>query len=332
MSAAACSRRCTACGYPTTRRRRRTRGSEYSECSEYSLRTHRIDDGPTRFDRHWAAGTKSAGGWSTVAAGEPRQQPAWTACCSSYRLRQSTSNRQQIGRAFFRACRWARACPRAPPLGKGAHLRPNWGSGGRRRGASDKQHGQSARHGECPSAASWTAVDRVRSSAVKLGAGAPGAREEAGAAGGLGLSAGCLPSCNWAPAQTWPLWLSRHGQKPVPGCAFPSWLPLGCGLGTALGSLTPRIARRPAGRGWYVRRGPQGRVLRHPAGPGAVRRMALCRLPVRVRSRTLNPDLQLSLPRAQARPMAATTKAANPGQAGPCCSYTIHMPKMTQVQ
>ncbi len=52
----------------------------------------------------------------------------------------------------------------------------------------------------------------------------------------------------------------------------------------------------------------------------------------RVRGRTLNPDVQLSLPRAQARPMAATTKAAYPGQARPCCSCTIHMPKTTQVQ
>ncbi len=115
--------------------------------------------------------------------------------------RQSTSNRRQIGRAFFRACRWARGCPRAPPLGNGA-LRPNWGSGGRRRGASDKQHGQSAATEHARRArASWAAVDRVRPGALKLGGSAPGAREEAGAARAWGWPRALLhigPRVDWA--------------------------------------------------------------------------------------------------------------------------------------
>ncbi len=158
-SAAACSRRCTACGYPTTRRRRRTRGSEYSEYSEYSLRTHRIDDGPTRLDRHWAAGTKSAvvhscGGGAPPVAGmdgvllfvqpeaEHFQPPAGP-----------------LG-SFVRAdgpvdAHGHRRSAMVPSDRTGAP------EGGRRRGASDKQHGQSGRHGKCT--ARTGLVDRGRS-------------------------------------------------------------------------------------------------------------------------------------------------------------------------
>ena len=137
---------------------------------------------------------------------------------------------------------------------------------------------------------------------------------------GLGLSTGCLPSCKLGPGADL---AALTSPRPEAGTRLPVRHP-------QLAPVRLRFGHgffgRPAGRGWYVRRGPQGRVLRHPAG----RSQALSHL--RVRSRTLNPAVQLSLPRAQARPMAATTKAAYHGQAGPCCSYTIHMPKMTQVQ
>ncbi len=136
----------------------------------------------------------------------------------------------------------------------------------------------------------------------------------------LGLSTGCLPSCKLGPGADL---AALTSQRPEAGTRLPVRHP-------QLAPIRLRFRHgffgRPAGRGWYVRRGPQGRVLRHPAG----RSKALSHL--RVRSRTLNPKVQLSLPRAQARPMAATTKAAYHGQARPWCSYTIHMPKTTQVQ
>ncbi len=100
----------------------------------------------------------------------------------------------------------------------------------------------------------------------------------------------------------------------------PGESPLGCGLG--MGSSAGPLAA--GGMHEEGRRAASSDIRPGLAQSGAWH--------LAVRSRTLNPAVQLSLPRAQARPMAATTKAAHHGQARPWCSYTIHMPKTTQVQ
>jgi hypothetical protein len=102
----------------------------------------------------------------------------------------------------------------------------------------------------------------------------------------LGLSTGCLPSCKLGPGADL---AALTSQRPEAGTRLPVRHP-------QLAPIRLRFRHgffgRPAGRGWYVRRGPQGRVLRHPAGPGAVRHLAACGFGVGLSTRQCNSPCQ----------------------------------------